>query len=147
MTTIRFNWLCKSSWKRSAKNTAVCLLGCAIGDNSVILFFQFFHVHLPMILIMATAMIMGLLTSITLETILLLKQMPFWLALKVALGMSVISMLMMESSANIMSILFSGGNRLILTWQSIIPSWTIGYLSAWVYNYYQLKKHGKACHG
>jgi hypothetical protein len=63
MTTIRFNWLCKSSWKRSAKNTAVCLLGCAIGDNSVILFFQLFHVHLPMIFIMATAMIMGLLTT------------------------------------------------------------------------------------
>ncbi|MBM3887153.1 DUF4396 domain-containing protein [Candidatus Dependentiae bacterium] len=147
MSKIRFNWQCKSSWKKSAQNTAICLLGCAIGDNSTILFFQLTHIHAPMMLIMLTAMAMGLLTSITLETILLIRQMPFKLCLKVALGMSIISMLMMESSANLTSLIFAGGNRLILTWESIIPSWAIGFLSAWVYNYYQLKRYGKACHG
>ena len=38
--TINFNWSCKHTWKRSAKNTAWCLLGCAIGDLGTILFFQ-----------------------------------------------------------------------------------------------------------
>ena len=28
---ISFNWKCKHTWRRS-KNTAWCLLGCAIGD-------------------------------------------------------------------------------------------------------------------
>ena len=37
---ISFNWKCKHTWKRSAKNTAWCLLGCAIGDFGTILFFQ-----------------------------------------------------------------------------------------------------------
>ena len=27
-----FNWSSKDTWKRSAKNTAWCVLGCAIGD-------------------------------------------------------------------------------------------------------------------
>jgi len=29
--TISFNWSCNHTWKRSAINTAWCLLGCAIG--------------------------------------------------------------------------------------------------------------------
>ena len=29
---ISFNWKCKHTWRRSAKNTAWCLLGCSIGD-------------------------------------------------------------------------------------------------------------------
>ena len=35
-----FNWTCKNTWKRSAKNTLWCLLGCSIGDFGTILFFQ-----------------------------------------------------------------------------------------------------------
>tara|TARA_Y100000817_G_scaffold195074_1_gene152581 strand:+ start:279 stop:569 length:291 start_codon:yes stop_codon:yes gene_type:complete len=37
---LSFNWKCRHTWKRSAKNTAWCLLGCAIGDFGTILFFQ-----------------------------------------------------------------------------------------------------------
>jgi len=39
-SNIDFNWKCKHTWKRSAKNTAWCLLGCSIGDFGTILFFQ-----------------------------------------------------------------------------------------------------------
>ena len=35
-----FNWSSKDIWKRSAKNTAWCVLGCAIGDFGTILFFS-----------------------------------------------------------------------------------------------------------
>lgn len=142
-----FNWYCKHSWVKSAKNTAVCLLGCSAGDNLTILCFQLFPMHLKMGIVMIVAMLMGLLSSITLETILLSKQMNLKSAIQVAFGMSFISMLMMEASANVTSILLVGGNRLMLTWWSILPSWIIGYLSAWVYNYYKLKKYGKSCHG
>ena len=44
-----FNWSCKHTWKRSAKNTAWCLLGCAIGDFGTILFFQLTKIPFPVI--------------------------------------------------------------------------------------------------
>ena len=36
METVTFEWSCKHTWKQSAKNTAWCLLGCAIGDFGTI---------------------------------------------------------------------------------------------------------------
>lgn len=145
--TKAFDWYCKRSWRVSAKNTAWCLLGCSIGDYTTILFFQFYAPHAHMWLVMVLAMIMALLTSISLETFILSKQMPFKEALSVAFGMSFISMIMMELAANLTSIALAGGNRLILTWWSAIPSLLAGFLSAWPYNYYHIKKHGRSCHG
>ena len=71
---INFNWSCKHTWKRSAKNTAWCLLGCAIGDFGTILFFQLTKIPFPVLGIMTLAIINGLITSIILETIILLRQ-------------------------------------------------------------------------
>ena len=72
--TINFNWSCKHTWKRSAKNTAWCLLGCAIGDLGTILYFQITGIPWPVLAIMILAIINGLITSIILETIILLRQ-------------------------------------------------------------------------
>ena len=89
---INFNWSCKHTWKRSAKNTAWCLLGCAIGDFGTILYFQITGIPWPVLAIMILAIINGLITSIILETIILLRQkLDFSKALKTALGMSFIS--------------------------------------------------------
>ncbi len=140
-------WQCKKTWKQSAKNTFICLFGCAIGDNAVIFGFQLYRPSSNILLIMVLAMLTGLLSSVTLETLILWKHFRFLKAVKVALGMSLISMLMMEAAANLASIFFTGGNRLILSVWSIIPAWFLGYLAAWVYNYFQLKKHGRSCHG
>ena len=68
------NWSCKHTWRRSAKNTAWCLLGCAIGDFGTILYFQLTGIPWPVIAIMTLAIINGLITSIILETIILFKQ-------------------------------------------------------------------------
>ena len=38
--TLKFNWSCNHTWKKSAKNTAWCVLGCSIGDFGTILYFQ-----------------------------------------------------------------------------------------------------------
>ena len=74
MTTDTFHWSCKHTWKRSAKNTAWCLLGCAIGDFGTILYFQITGIPWPFLAIMTLAIINGLITSIILETIILIRQ-------------------------------------------------------------------------
>ena len=97
-----FHWKCRHTWRRSAKNTAWCLLGCAIGDFGTILFFQVTGIPWPVLAIMILAIINGLITSIILETIILLKQdFNFSQALKTALGMSFISMVSMEVAMNL----------------------------------------------
>ena len=51
-----------------------CVIGCAVGDFGTILFFQITQIPLPVIAIMILAIINGLLTSITLETFILIRQ-------------------------------------------------------------------------
>ena len=55
------------------------------------------------------AIINGLITSIILETIILLKQMEISNAIKSALGMSFISMISMEIIMNTIDVIFTGG--------------------------------------
>ena len=142
---INFNWSCKHTWKRSAKNTAWCLLGCAIGDFGTILFFQLTKIPFPVIGIMALAIINGLITSIILETVILMKQdLDFSKAFKTAMGMSFISMISMEVTMNLTDYLLTGGA--ILTWWVVPIMLTVGFLSPWPYNYWRLKKFGINCH-
>ena len=74
METTIFDWSCMHTWKQSAKNTAWCLLGCSIGDFGTILFFQLTKIPFPVLVIMVLAIINGLITSIILETFILIKQ-------------------------------------------------------------------------
>ena len=74
------------------------MIGCAIGDMGTILFFQLTGIPWPVLLIMSLAIINGLLTSIALETFILARQMTLRLAFKTAIGMSLISMMGMETS-------------------------------------------------
>ena len=69
-----FNWSCKHTWKKSAKNTMWCVIGCSIGDFGTILFFQLTQIPFPVISIMILAIFNGLLTSIMLETFILIRQ-------------------------------------------------------------------------
>ena len=73
------NWKCKKTWKQSKINTLWCLLGCSIGDFGTIFYFQNIEHSWSNFEIMGLAIINGLLTSIILETIILLKQMNFYL--------------------------------------------------------------------
>ena len=140
-----FNWNCKHTWKRSAQNTAWCVLGCSIGDFGTILFFQITKIPFPILSIMILAIINGLITSIILETIVLLRQrFPLSKALKTALGMSFISMISMEIAMNLTDYVLTGGA--ILTWWVIPIMLTVGFLTPWPYNYWRLKKFNEACH-
>jgi len=140
-----FNWSCKHTWKRSAKNTVWCVFGCAIGDFGTILYFQLTEIPFPVLGIMILAIINGLITSIILETIILMIQkINFVNAIKTALGMSLISMISMEIMMNFTDYVLTGGA--ILTWWVIPIMLIVGFLTPWPYNYWRLKKYGINCH-
>ena len=140
-----FHWSCKHTWSRSAKNTSWCLLGCSIGDFGTILFFQLTQIPFPVVAIMTLAIINGIITSIILETIILLRQnFSFKLAFKTAVGMSLISMISMEIAMNLTDYLLTGGA--ILTWWVVPIMLAVGFVTPWPYNYWRLKKYNEACH-
>ena len=145
METTTFDWSCKYTWKQSAKNTAWCLLGCSIGDFGTILFFQLTKIPFPVLAIMVLAIINGIITSIILETIILLRQnFSLKLAFKTAVGMSLISMVSMEIAMNATDYFLTGGA--ILTWWVVPIMLAVGFVTPWPYNYWRLKKFNEACH-
>ena len=145
MSSETFHWSCKHTWSRSAKNTAWCLLGCSIGDFGTILFFQLTQIPFPVLAIMTLAIINGIITSIILETIILLRQnFSFKLAFKTAVGMSLISMVSMEIAMNATDYFLTGGA--ILTWWVVPIMLAVGFVTPWPYNYWRLKKFNEACH-
>ena len=93
---------------------------------------------------MLLAIFNGLLTSIILETIILSRQMPFRLALKTALGMSLISMISMEAAMNLADYFLTVGA--MLTWSAVPLMLAAGFVTPLPYNYWRLKALGKACH-
>ena len=144
-STPTFHWSCKHTWKRSAKNTAWCVLGCAIGDFGTILYFQLTKIPFPVLGIMILAIINGLITSVILETIILIRQkLSFNNAFKTALGMSFISMISMEIAMNLTDYILTGGA--ILNWWIIPIMLIVGFITPWPYNYWRLKKFGVNCH-
>ena len=138
-------WQSKNTWKQSAVNTKWCLIGCAVGDFGTIAFFQYGDYAVSTLFVFALATINGLIASIILETFLLLRQkMPFGLALKTALGMSFISMLAMEMAMNLTDYLLTGGANFV--WWVVLLALVAGFITPWPYNYWRLKKWGRACH-
>ena len=121
-----------------------CLIGCSIGDFGTIFFFQILNIHWSTLAIMSLAIINGLITSIILETVILLNQMKISSALKTALGMSFISMIAMEITMNFTDWFLMGGA--ILVWWVIPIMLVVGFMTPWPYNYWRLKKYDLACH-
>ena len=145
MSSETFHWSCKHTWSRSAKNTFWCLLGCSIGDFGTILFFQLTKIPFPVLAIMILAIINGIITSIILETVILLRQnFSFKQAFKTAVSMSLISMVSMEIAMNATDYFLTGGA--ILTWWVIPIMLSVGFVTPWPYNYWRLKKFNEACH-
>ena len=94
---------------------------------------------------MILAIINGLITSVILETIILIKQkMNLRESLQTALGMSFISMISMEIAMNFTDYILTGGA--ILNWWIIPIMLIVGFITPWPYNYWRLKKFGINCH-
>jgi len=152
-TNSDFDWGDSGVWRQSANNTKWCLIGCSIGEFGTLAYYSYsgitadltmysnlwyFYAILPLI--------NGLATSVMLETGLLMRgQMDFRNALSTALGMSFISMLMMEVAMEVTDLLFTSGelgmNPLAIPFMLVV-----GFLTPWPYNYWRLKKYGVACH-
>lgn len=99
-----FHWKCAKTWREAGINTSWCLLGCSIGDFGTIAIASAYFPMVNPIAIMAIATINGLGTSILLETAILFHRnkergMTIGTALSTALGMSLISMLSMETAS------------------------------------------------
>ena len=138
------NWKCKKTWNQAKINTLWCLLGCSIGDFGTIFYFQSIDHKWENLEIMGLAIVNGLITSIILETIILLKQMDFYTSLRTALGMSFISMIGMELSMNFTDLILTGGA--MLTWWVIPIMLLAGFYTPLPYNYWRLKKYNLSCH-
>ncbi len=138
-------WSCKHTWRRSAINTKWCLVGCAIGDFGTIAYFQFSTASASTLVIFLWATLNGIITSIMLETYMLIRQkMKFSHAFKLAVGMSLISMVAMEVAMNLTDYLITGGA--VFVWWVVPIALFFGFITPWPYNYWRLKKLGKACH-
>ncbi|MFP6684593.1 MAG: DUF4396 domain-containing protein [Polyangiaceae bacterium] len=144
-------WRNRDTWWRASKNTLNCLIGCSIGDFGMLIYLQTYHPGTPVMVQMALAMTAGLITSILLEAAILKAKEGFaWgEAFKVAFSMSFISMLGMEFAENITDFALTGGTASPATvwfWVALTISLLVGFLAPLPYNYYKLRKHGKACH-
>jgi hypothetical protein len=141
------SWKCKHTWKSASINTLWCLLGCSIGDFGTIYFFQVTELLNPTDhkwIILSLAIMNGLITSIMLETYILSRQMELKAAFKTAIGMSLVSMISMEAAMNLVDVAMTGGA--MLNPQVILPMLIAGFITPLPYNYFRLKKYGKACH-
>jgi hypothetical protein len=144
-------WRDRSVWKVAARNTLNCLVGCSIGDLAVIIYMQAVHPHVSMWLTMGLAMAAGLVTSILFESTMLRFREDFaWKqAVVTAFSMSFLSMLGMELAANLTDYLLTGGKVAMhhpFYWTALGISLIAGFLAPLPFNYWQFKKHGKACH-
>jgi hypothetical protein len=149
-TDLRF-WGDRKVWKAASRNTLNCLIGCMIGDISMLVYLQANHPHLPMMVTMGLAMAAGLVTSIMFESLMLRWREGFaWrAALTTAFSMSFLSMLGMELAANATDFMLTGGRvppSDPFYWTALAISVGAGFLAPLPYNYWKFKKHGKACH-
>ncbi|MBM47421.1 MAG: hypothetical protein CMB35_02240 [Euryarchaeota archaeon] len=150
---MEFSWGDGSMWLQSAHNTKWCLIGCSIGEFGTLAAYSAFSIGASVVtgsnlyyLLLILPLINGLITSVMLETgILMRSQMDFGNALSTALGMSFISMLMMEIAMEITDLWFTGG-ELGMNPIAIPFMLLVGFLTPWPYNYWRLKKFGVACH-
>ena len=142
---INIDWRDPGLWGKARYNTLWCLIGCSIGDFGTIAFFQFSGIEWPTLSIMILAIINGLLTSILLETFILMRELTFVKALNTAIGMSLISMVSMEVAMNSVDFFLTGGAK--LNWWIIPLMLLAGYITPLPYNYWRLKVLGKSCCG
>ncbi|CAC9888571.1 unnamed protein product, partial [Aureobasidium pullulans] len=132
-------WTCRGTWKRAGINTFRCLVGCTVGDFSALWALQTYAPELGM------GTIMGLSSLLRWGK----DKFPLNMAFKTAMGMSFISMLAMEMAENVVDYHLTGGVVALQDprfWTAAIVSIAAGYLVPLPWNYYRLRRWGKACH-
>ncbi|KAF8974992.1 hypothetical protein BGZ46_009525 [Entomortierella lignicola] len=121
---------------------------------SMLFYLQSAHPTLTPAIVMGIAMGSGILTSISLETIVLrfskASRMTWEAAFKTATGMSLISMLTMEAVENGVDYHLMGWGNVNVAdpafWTATGLSALAGWSAPLPFNYWNLKRHGKSCH-
>ncbi|KAB8238488.1 DUF4396 domain-containing protein [Aspergillus alliaceus] len=145
-------WTDKPAWSRAGINTLRCLVGCTMGDFSALWLLQSFCPDWGMGVVMGVSMASGLLSSLTLETTLLIHgkdKLPWKHAFKTACGMSFISMLAMESVQNLVDYQLTGGVVMLGDpgfWAAAVAAMGAGFLAPLPWNYFRLRAWSQACH-
>lgn len=94
----------------------------------------------------------GLLTSLTLETVLLhhgRDNLPWGTAFRTAMGMSLVSMLGMEAVQNLVDVHLTGGVVALgepWFWAAAAASMVAGWVAPLPWNYWRLRAWGRGCH-
>ncbi|KAJ9218165.1 hypothetical protein DTO166G4_31 [Paecilomyces variotii] len=115
-------------------------------------FLQTYWPGLGMGMTMPISMMAGLATSLLLETLFLRfgsERLPLVLAGRTALGMSLFSMLAMETVESIVDYNLTGGVVALddpKFWLAAAVSMGAGWLAPLPYNYIRLRKYGVGCH-
>jgi len=135
----------------AARNTAMCLFGCSLGDVGVVVFSRLYLPHASVAQVMVLAIGAGLVTSGLFETLYLRSQgQSLARALRLALGMSLVSMIAMEIAMNTVDLGLTGGMRMRLPWASylgiLLSGEVAGFAAAFPYNWWRLARFGRSCH-
>lgn len=141
------NWSDKQTWKQCFTATFICLIGCSIGNMGT----PYFFFAYSFLYITSLSLIIGFISCILFIILwkLIFQKESFKASLNCSLKMSIVSMLIMMLSENIIIL-------------SLIPPFShkhsnfhvivmllamfVGFLLSLPYNYYQLYKKGKLCH-
>jgi copper chaperone CopZ len=144
-------WSDAPIWHRAGFNTLNCLIGCSIGDFSMMIYLQTQYPAMNMWWMMALAIMTGLATSVLLESVILKVREKFsWrMAFQTAMMMSFLSMVVMELAENGTDLVLTGGQfhfHQPYYWFVLLACMVVGFVVPLPYNYYKLKKFGIACH-
>jgi hypothetical protein len=124
------------------------LFGCSLGEFATLATFSAFGLDQnPTALVIALPVINGLVTSVALETLTLARgpsQLPLKRAFTTAMNMSFISMVAMEAAMEAADFMLTGSLGFEL-W-AMPGMLAAGFIVPLPYNYYRLRKYGKACH-
>ncbi len=144
------NWLDKQTWENSFVSTFLCLVGCSVGTMGTLFYLAGYN----WLYGFAVSFLVGLFTSIIFIALwnIAFRQINFKEAIKSSFKMSIVSMVIIIVTENIIMLLTHSqhsargmrgnysDNLLIM-----FIAMSIGFLFALPYNYYILTKSGKVC--
>lgn len=145
------NWLDKQTWKNCFIASFLCLVGCSIGTMGTLFYFADYNWLYNFIV----SLLIGWLSCFLFIAFwnIAFRQINFIEAMKTSFSMSIVSMMIIIVTENIIMLITNSqhaahgmqqnpSNNLLLMFIAM----SVGLLFALPYNYYILSKTGKVCH-
>ena len=141
----------KLTWKNCLISTFICLFGCSIGTMGT----TFYLNNLNLFFILIISLVVGFLSCLAFMIVwlMLFQQVGFLTSLKISFNMSIVSILIMILTENIVFIFIAPRlfpHKLHINsphgFSAMVIAMVFGFLFSLPYNYYYIKKTGKICH-